>query len=153
MKDRINRTVFELWTGELIFGLLAQAAVFFFPDKLRYSACLWIGVISAMAASYHMWWALDRSLEQGESEAPKQIRLQYVLRYLAMCIVLGAVGIFFGSYVLAAFAGLIGIKISAYMQPLTKKISRLVYGEEILPPVIEYLYDDEEIKEPAKEQE
>ena len=152
MKEKINRTVFELWTGELIFSLIAWIAVFFVRDKAIYSLCLWIGTLTAMAASYHMWWALDRALDYGEGGAPKQIRLQYVYRYLAMCIVLGAVGIFFGSYVIAAFVGLIGIKFSAYMHPLTAKISTLVYGQEILPPRIEYLYD-EEIKETAAGQE
>ena len=37
---------------------------------------------------------------------------------------------------LTAFIGVMGLKVSAYLQPVTKKISRAVYGEEILPDII-----------------
>ena len=150
MKNRINRTVFELWTGELIVGVLASSTVFFVNDKGIYLLCLWIGVITAMAASYHMWWAIDRSLEYSESDVPKQMGVQFIYRYLALCLVLGIVGVLLGAYVLGTFVGILGIKLSAYMHFLTKKISTLFYGEEILPPKIMYI-DDEEIKESAKE--
>ena len=153
MKEKINRTVFELWEGELICGILMQLAVLLVENKAVYSISLWIGIHTAMAASYHMWWAIDRSLDYGEG-APKQMGVQYVYRYLGMCIMLGAVGYFFGNYVLASFAGLITIKLSAYMHPITHRMAKLVYGEEILPEKIEYLYDDEEDKkEPAQKQE
>lgn len=154
MKDRINRTVFELWCGIIAFGVLCMAATFFVSDKLKYIVCLLIGIMSALAAAYHMWWALDRALDEGEGAATKKIRLQFVYRYLTLIVILGATGIFFGEYVLGTFAGIVGIKVAAYLQPLEKKISTLVYGEEILPEKIEYLYDeDEKIKEPAGSQE
>ena len=154
MKNKINRTVFELWIGIIIFGLVCAIADIFVPDKLKYLVCLLIGVVTAIAAAYHMWWSIDRSLDKGEGGAAKDIRLQFVLRYFALIVVLGAVGIFFGEYVLGTFAGILGIKVAAYLQPLEKKLSNLVYGEEILPEKIEYLYDeDEKIKEPAKAQE
>ena len=141
MKNKINRTVFELWIGIIAFGLVCLIADIFVPDKITYLICLLIGIITALAAAYHMWWSIDRALDEGEGAATKKIRLQFVYRYLALIIVLGATGIFFGEYVLGTFAGIVGIKVSAYLQPLAKKISNLVYGEEILPEKIEYLYD------------
>lgn len=154
MKNKLNRTVFELWSGIIAFGLLCAIADIFVPDKIEYIICLLIGIVTALAASYHMWWAIDRALDEGEGGAAKKIRLQFVYRYLALIVVLGIVGVFFGEYVLGTFAGIVGIKVSAYLQPLEKKLSDLVYGEEILPEKIEYLYDeDEKIKEPAEKQE
>ncbi|MEI3211043.1 MAG: hypothetical protein V8S42_01005 [Lachnospiraceae bacterium] len=42
---------------------------------------------------------------------------------LVICAVTSAVNL------LTAFIGVMGLKVSAYLQPVTKKISRAVYGE------------------------
>ena len=150
VEKKITRAVFELWVGIWIIGILAQAAVFFVNDKVIYSLCLWIGVLAAMASSYHMWWSLDRALED-EGRATKLINIHFVIRYLCLAAVLGIVGIFFAGYVLATFVGITGIKLAAYMQPVTRKIAVLVYGEEILPDIIENLDDEIITAEEQKE--
>lgn len=133
-------------------GLVLQLAVFFVPDKGAYSICLWMGVPAAMICSFHMWWSLDRALDNPE-KATKTLGLNYAIRYLFMILVLGAAGIWFGPYVLATFASLVGIKAAAYLQPVTKKLSTLVYGEEILPERIENLDEYEEQQKLLKMQE
>lgn len=139
---RINRTVFEIWTGIIIFGFLCEFGVFFIPSKVIYSVCLLVGILTAVLASYHMWWSIDRSLDYGV-DAPKKLSMHFMIRYIFLIIVLGIMGFRFGSYVLVTFVGIMGMKAGAYLQPVTKKLSTLLYGEEILPPVIEYLYDEE----------
>ncbi|MCQ2081868.1 MAG: hypothetical protein MJZ11_09415 [Lachnospiraceae bacterium] len=150
-KIRLNRTVFELWVGILMFAIVGQIVAIFIPNPGKCSLNLWIGTLTALIASFHMWWSLDRALSFDNDNAVKSIRIQFLLRYLFLIAVMGVCGVFFGEYVLAAFFGITGIKIGAYLQPLTKKISTLIYGEEILPPRIEYI-DDKDLKETAIEQ-
>lgn len=94
--------------------------------------------------SFHLWWSLDRAFELDEASAAKSARIQFLLRYLFLIIVLTVSGLFFKEYVLATFVGITGTKIGAYLQPLTKKISTKIYGVEILPPIIEYIDDEKE---------
>ena len=131
MKTRIlkmNRTLFELETGILIFGILCQLCLLPFAKRGEYSAGLWIGILTAAFAAFHMWRGLDRGLDLGEKGAVSYLSRQNIIRYLII-----------------VFLGIMGLKISAYMQPFTKKISKLLYGEEILPEII--------VEEPADEQE
>lgn len=141
--DIIDRYVFELWLGIILFGVVCEVGVFFVKDKATYSICLAVGILAAIISAYHMWWSIDRSLAAGEAEAAKKMSVQYIIRYIFYILVLGSMGVLFGNYVLVTFLGLMSIKASSYMEPLLKKFSVMIYGEEILPPVIEYLYDEE----------
>lgn len=123
------------------------------PDRGKYNICLWSGVVAALISAFHMWWAFDRELGNPEDKATKNLKLQFAIRYLFLIIVLGVTGFFFGNYVLATFAGIMGTKISAYMEPYSKKISTLIYGEEILPERIENLDEYEKQQKLLKEQE
>lgn len=137
----IDRYVFELWIGIILFGLVCELGVFLADNKASYTVCLLVGIITALIAAYHMWWSIDRSFDYG-ADAAKKMSIQFIIRYLFFVIVLGIMGMLYGAYVLISFLGLLSIKASAYMEPFTKKMSIRIYGEEILPPVIEYLYDE-----------
>ena len=143
---KLNRTVFEMWTGIIIYGLVCELGVLLVPLKKVYSISLWCGIVTALAASFHMWWSINRALEAGEAEAPKKMSVQYIIRYTCLVIVLGIFGMSVGSYVLATFLGILGVKAGAYLQPITKKISVFIYGEEILPPII---YEDDALENGA----
>lgn len=125
MKRKIDRTLFELWLGIVVFGAICFLGVIFVPDRFSYCICLSIGILTALAASFHMWFSLNKSLELEEDAATKKARLGYLIRYFSLAVILVVTGIFFGSYVLAAFAGIIGIKVSAYLQPFTHKICNI----------------------------
>lgn len=141
---KINRTLFELEVGILIFGVFCQVIIFLFPkDKPGSSIGLWIGILTALFAAFHMWWSLDKGLDLPEKGAVSYLSRQNMIRYLVICVVLMLTAIAGAGRPLWTFLGIMGLKASAYMQFLTKKISRLLYGEEILPPIIE---------EPAGEQ-
>lgn len=66
---KINRTLFELETGILIYGAVCQIFVFLPEDKAKYSLGLWMGVLIAAVSAFHMWWSLDRALDLGERGA------------------------------------------------------------------------------------
>lgn len=140
---RINRTLFELETGIVMFGAVCQIFVFLIEDKAAYSLGLWMGILVAGLSAFHMWWSLDRALELPERAAVKSMSTHNILRYVFITAVLALIAISGIANPLSAFLGIMGLKASAYMHFITKKISTMIYGEEILPPLIE---------EPAGEQ-
>lgn len=142
--DKVNRTLFELEVGILIFGVVCQLFVFLPEEKAGYSIGLWIGIITAAAAAFHMWYTLDKGLDFDEKSAIGYLGRQNIIRYLVIVIVLIAVAASGIGNPLSAFLGVMGLKAAAYMQPFTKKISKLLYGEEILPEIIEEPADMQE---------
>lgn len=140
MKEKItgiNRTLFELETGILIYGVVCQLFVLAVQDKAGYSLGFWIGIITAMAGAFHMWWSLDRALDLPEKAAVKKMSTHNIIRYLVFVLVVGAIAVTKIANPLSAFLGIMSLKAAAYMQPFTRKISLRIYGEEILPPIIE----------------
>lgn len=140
---RINRTLFELEAGILLFAVICQLFVFLVKDKGAYSCGLWIGILTAMLGAFHMWWSLDKALDFQERAAVKFMSTHNIFRYGFFTVVLILTALSRGADPLSAFLGLMGLKASAYMHFVTRKISNVVYGVEIAPPLIE---------EPAKEQ-
>lgn len=134
---RINRTLFELEVGIVIFGLVCQIFALGFKDKAGYSLGLWLGIGIAMLGAFHMWWSLDRALELPEKAAVKAMSTHNILRYGFIAVALALIAVSGIAHPLATFLGIMGLKASAYMHFITKKISTLIYGEEILPPLIE----------------
>lgn len=137
MITRINRTLFELETGILFFGMICQIFVLLVEEKKAYSLGLWMGILIAAISAFHMWWTLDRALELNEKGATKKMTTHNLLRYLFIVAAFAVICAGNAANPLAAFLGIMGLKISAYMQPFTKKISTLIYGKEILPELIE----------------
>lgn len=134
---KINRTLFELETGILLFGAVCQVFMLLSKDKGAYSLGLWIGILIALISAFHMWWSLNRALDLQERAAVKFMSVHNILRYLFIALALLAVAISGTANPLTAFLGIMGLKASAYMHFITKKISILFYGEEVLPPLIE----------------
>jgi len=142
--EKVNRTLFELEIGIMIFGLLCQIFVFLPKDKLGYSIGLWIGIMTAVLAAFHMWYTLDKGLDFDEKSAIGYLGRQNVIRYIAIVAIMIMVAVSGIGNPLAVFLGIMGLKASAYMQPVTKKVSKLLYGEEILPEMIEEPIDTQE---------
>ena len=134
---RINRTLFELETGILLFGCVCQLFVFLVRDKAGYSLGLWIGIAIAMMGAFHMWWSLDRALDLDEKSAVRSMSSHNIIRYLGFVLIIGGIAVTEIANPLSAFLGVMSLKAAAYMQPFTKKISLRIYGEELLPPIIE----------------
>jgi hypothetical protein len=87
-----------------------------------YSIGLWIGVGLALFLAWHMWKTLDEALGLGAAGAQKVMRKQSLLRYGAVIAVLGI--LMWGKFAspLAAFLGVMTLKVAAYLQPITHKV-------------------------------
>ena len=118
---RINRSLFELETGILIFGIAGQLILFFFAERGLYSAAWWIGIATAAVCAVDMWWALDRGLDLEQQGATKKIMVHYMIRYVMIAIVLVIVALTDTLNPLITFAGVMGLKIGAYLNFFAKK--------------------------------
>ena len=126
-KIRIDRTLSDMFTGIVVFGVICQlSAVWFVPQKFNYSLGLWVGIITALLYGYHLWWSLDRNLTvnaDNERGAAAFSLKHSVLRYAAVAAVL--IGLWYiggNTAMLSGFLGVMGIKIGAYLSPIIAKI-------------------------------
>ena len=121
MKRKIDPTLLELWLGILAYGVIFEIVLLFFSRNPAYSIGLWIGVFLALAGAFHMWWALDRGLDLPEKEAVN------IIRYAVLVVVMGALMFVDFANPIFTFCGYMGMKVSAYLNPL---IHRLRAGKE-----------------------
>lgn len=115
----------QLWAGVLAYGVICEiAGLIFVKQRLSYSIGLWAGIFCALFMATHMAWSLGCALDMEENDAVKKIQMHNLLRYGVVVIVF-----FFLLYTelgnpLAAFLGVMGLKVAAYLQPVTHKIFR-----------------------------
>lgn len=124
MKRKIDQTLLELWLGILAYGAVFEIVLLFFSWNPAYSVGLWIGIFLAVAGAFHMWWALDRGLDLPEKEAVKSLGAQNILRYVVLVIVLGALMSVDFANPIFAFCGYMGMKASAYLNPVIRRLRR-----------------------------
>ena len=129
---KIDRTLSELFAGILLYGVICETVgIFFVKNKIYYTIGAWYGILLAVFMAWHMWRSLDRGLDLGEAGAPK---------YFARANIILAI-LDFGSPV-AAFFTILSLKAAAYLQPLTHKCFKKLFGwEDVFPPGI----PDEEV--------
>lgn len=144
---KADRTLLEMHTGMLAFGMVCQiVGAFFARNQARYASSLWFGVFLAVIASIHMARTLDRALPNGEAAA-KMITRGYIFRYLMIMVVLVLISVTDVMDTLIVFLGYISLKITAYLQPLTHKLYNMLFHET--DPVPQAL-PEEESREPEE---
>lgn len=139
-------TLIEMLCGILVYGVVGQLVVLLFLyDKAALSIGWWIGVATALASGYHMWWGLDRALDFGEKDAVKFITSYNMFRYAAIVIIMGVIMVTEIGNPLAAVFGVFGLKAGAYMQPLIHKFNKHAAQSESETAEIPYMDTEEEI--------
>lgn len=108
----------EMWTGSVLFGVLCQISiVWFVKDKAGFSIGLWFGVLAALLTILHLSISLNKALDLGEAGAKKHMVIQNLVRYFVLIVFLSLLMITDFANPLAAFLGLMGVKVGAYLQP------------------------------------
>ena len=119
---KIDETLKELLVGILFYGIIVEILILVLGiEKFYLSLGLWIGIILGLASAIHMWWGLDRGVELGDG-ATKFLMSQNMIRYGVIVIAFGVLCLLDIGNPLAAFAGIMGLKAGAYLQPFTHKI-------------------------------
>lgn len=125
---KINETLLELMMGIFFCGVVFQVSLVWVTDhKIAYSLGLWLGIVAAWLMAFNMWRTLDKAIDLGEAGAMKMLRVYAIIRYLAAVVFLGGTMLMSG-YInpLAAFLGLISLKVAAYIQPITHKVIKKI---------------------------
>ena len=127
MKKKIDPTLFELCLGIVLYGIVFQLVLLFFSREFSYSAGLWIGIILAVAGSIHMWWSLNRGLDQAARGAARTVGANSLIRYFVLVVIM--IGLIYTDFAnpIFAFCGYMGMIVSAYMNPWMRRISLKIF--------------------------
>ena len=122
MKKKIDSTLFDLCLGILLYGIVFQLVLLCFSRQSAYSLGLWIGVLLAAAGAVHMWWSLDRGMEQASKQAAKTVGTNNLIRYFVLVVVMFVLIYTDFANPIFMFCGYMGMKVSAYLNPWLCKI-------------------------------
>ncbi len=129
MLRRLNKVLPELILAILLYGVLVWfAGIWLVGDKLMYSTGLWIGVGLAAGMAVHMAFVIEDAVSLGSSQA--RIILMSLLRYAVVVLVFFCTVYFHLGDPIAAFVGVMGLKIAAYVQPFFHRIILKLQGKE-----------------------
>ena len=135
MIKKINETLLELLMGILLFAIICQFTGMWFVESVSaYSIGLWLGTLLAVLSAIHMYWSLSRNLTinaDNEKGAQAYSIRANMIRYLVIVAVFLVLCLTDFAYPLAAFLGIMGLKIGAYIQPLMKKIYDKFIDKEV----------------------
>ncbi len=131
MFRRLNQALPELLLGILLYGIVIQVTgVWFAQDRLRYSSGLWIGIVTAMAMAYHIARIIAETIDCMDAhKARVQITAKGIMRYAAVVVVFSITMYFDLGNLVTLFLGVMGLKISAYLQPFLHKVLNKVTGK------------------------
>lgn len=140
-----NRTLLEMYAGLLFWGIVCQLVGMIFVEKQWiYTAGIWFGIALSAVSILHMYRTLDRALDLGE-EASKMIFRGYMIRYVALILILGIIMVTGVINPLVVFLAYMGLKVTALIQPITHKLFNKVFHETdpIPEPLPEEVSDEE----------
>ena len=117
-----NQTLVELVAGIPPVALVAGiAGVFVVSEKLKFCISLLLGAVCAALLVIHMYVTIDRELDMPDEDAGKYAKRNYVLRLIFMVlVVLCGLKLPFLHFP-GLFLGLLTLKVSVYIRPLTRK--------------------------------
>ena len=130
MLKRINPSLPGLIAGIVLYGFIVQfTGVWFVADKIGYSIGLWYGIAIGIGMAINLATVIyDAVTFDGEGNANKRVAAKSMLRYMVVAILFGILGYFEFGNLFTAFLGVMGLKFSAYAQPLLNKFVNKLNG-------------------------
>ena len=118
-----KQTLYELIIGVVLCGLLFLLGNIFADNRIAYTLGLLIGCIIAGIMSSHMYHSLQQAMLYDTETAAKKVQKGTILRFLLMIVSLAAALIFpKWISIIGVALGVLSLKFSAYLQPLTHKV-------------------------------
>lgn len=123
MLKRINPILPELLAGIALYGIVLQfAGMWLVDDKLQYTLSVWMGIALAMGMAVNMAIVILDSVDvMAARGTPVRTGFWSVLRYVVVVGVFAAAWYFELGNPLVMFFGMMGLKVSAYLQPHLNK--------------------------------
>ena len=124
MLRRMNEALPGLVVTILLYGLVLElAGVWFVEDKMKYSIGLWYGVAIAVGLAINLAMVIFDAVAMGDSEhANRRIIAKSILRYVVVVVLFFILGYFNFGNLFMAFVGVLGLKVSAYLQGLIETV-------------------------------
>lgn len=120
-----NSTCRELLFGNICYYILGQILILAFvfnSAKMEASLGFLIGVLLSAAMVIHMTVSLEQAMCMGERGAYNHVRKTTAVRFAFIFIIFIVIGVTNFCNILAALAGIMALKVSAYLQPFTHKV-------------------------------
>lgn len=111
MLKRINEALPGLVVSILLYGVMVELIG------------VWFGIAVAVGMAINLATVIFDSVTMGDTaHATRRIVTKSILRYVVVVILFVLFGYFQWGNLIAAFLGLLGLKIGAYLQPLWEKV-------------------------------
>lgn len=118
-----KQTRTELITGVIVFFVVFLIGNLLAVHKTAYTLGLCLGAVVAVFMVLHMYATLERAMLYDQDTAKKKIRLASMLRMVIMVAALAIAAIIPGYLsIFGVLLGILSLKFSAYVQPLTHKV-------------------------------
>lgn len=118
---QLNEALPLLLLGIFVWGFLVQiTGVWFVDDKIRYSSGTWIGTSLAVFMAINMALVIESAVDRGQGVGI--LRFKSVFRYIIVVAVFFVMIYFDLGNWISAFIAVMGLKVSAYVQPIIIKI-------------------------------
>lgn len=118
-----KQTLYELIAGIVLFLILFLLGNILVSNRIAYTLGLLLGGIIAGVMSAHMYRALEQAMLYDEDTAAKKVQKGSILRVLFMIAGLVAAMLLPRWISIVGVAlGMLSLKFSAYLQPLTHKV-------------------------------
>lgn len=106
----------------LVYNILVQILLLFISDALLYqSTGLWLGAFVAIGMIMHMKRTAEDTLDIGIHGGKEYAKKKALIRMVTVVLVFGVAFYFQIGDVLTAFIGVMGLKVSAYLQPFINR--------------------------------
>ena len=122
-----KQTLWDLIVGTLFFVLLFLFGNFIVENQLAYTLGLLLGGAVSIGMSFHMYSSLQKAILYDEEQAQKKVQIGSLIRMIVMVIAL-ALSVILPQYIsfLGVAFGILSLKFSAYLQPLTHKVLKKI---------------------------
>ena len=118
-----KQTLYELMAGIALFFLVFLIGNIFASNRTAYTLGLLIGCLIACGMSRHMYHSLEQATLYDAETAAKKMQKGTILRFFFMLVGLAA-ALLLPEWisVIGVALGVLSLKFSAYLQPLTHKV-------------------------------
>ncbi|MDD6732937.1 MAG: ATP synthase subunit I [Lachnospiraceae bacterium] len=114
----------DLWIGIIVVNILAfLIGIWIVKEPKPYGLGLLLGGVTAVIFATHMQRTIQKVVENNDGKQAARMRISSLLRYLIAAVVLFVACISPYTNPIAVFIGIISLKVAAYLQPLTHKLS------------------------------